>query len=157
MSGIGSCRAAIMLLLAGLGAPGLAMAETLPLTLHAHNATHHISAEIADTPRAREIGLMNRSELAPGHGMLFLYGGMQQSGNDGYWMYHTQVALDIAFIGVDGTIKRIFSMPPCQSEDQQQCPVYRPGVPYTAALEVPAGYFSAQGIVPGDSIEFPAL
>lgn len=114
---------------------------------------HHLRVEVAATPEARARGLMARDTLAPDAGMLFLYQG-PQPGNAGFWMYNTRIPLDIAFLDGDGRIVAIHNMDPCPHAEKQRCPVYRPRVAYTAALEVNGGYFSARAIHPGDRVIF---
>ncbi len=59
------------------------------------------ACEVADTPAAREVGLMHRRTLAPGSGMVFVFPFAEQQG---FWMKNTHIALDMVFIASDRTV-----------------------------------------------------
>lgn len=99
-----------------------------------------VHAEVADTPELREEGLMYRTELAPGTGMLFVY---DQEQPLSFWMRNTFVPLDIAFMSETQRIVDIQQMEP-QDEEMTESPE-----PARFALEVPQGWFAEQGIEPG--------
>lgn len=107
-----------------------------------------LQVEIADSPKERAKGLMQRQTLPEDAGMLFIYNDPQPS-KTGFWMFRTRIPLDIAFIGPEGEILAIEHMAPCTSQSPRGCPTYSPGVEYWAALEVNQGYFAARGITPG--------
>ncbi len=115
-----------------------------------------LRVEIAASEEQRAYGLMERPSLSPDAGMLFTYTG-EQSADLGFWMYRTQIPLDIAFLDREGRILVILTMEPCTSPDPRWCPTYPPGVPYHAALEVNQGYFARHGISPGDRVLLPDL
>lgn len=104
------------------------------------------TVRVAATPDARSRGLMGVTDLPPGTGMLFLFPGVADHG--GFWMKDTPIPLDIAFLR-QGEIVAVATMPPCAADP---CPVFRPGVPYDAALEVPAGWFAAEAVGPGSGL-----
>ncbi|WP_262927317.1 DUF192 domain-containing protein [Phytohalomonas tamaricis] len=135
-------------------APALAL-EHKELTVEGAARAHHLQVEIARTPRERAVGLMERESLAADAGMLFIYT-QDQPGDSGFWMYRTRIALDIAFLGANGEIRSIHTMMPCRGE-AQNCPSYRPGRPYRAALEVNAGYFEQHGIGLGDCVSLAGV
>jgi uncharacterized protein len=108
-----------------------------------------VAARVAATDRARQDGLMGVREVPAGTGMLFHWDGERRDG--GFWMKDTLVPLDIAFAGPDGEIVSILGMDPCEEEP---CPTYRPGETYVAALEVPGGWFSANGVQEGDELSW---
>jgi uncharacterized protein len=110
-----------------------------------------ITAELADTNEQRAYGLMERESLPPDHGMLFTYPD-RQDGGSGFWMYRTLIPLDIAFLDEAGQIVAIEQMRPCEATNPRLCPVYSPGVPYVAALEVNHGFFGRHGIQTGDRV-----
>ncbi len=87
--------------------------------------------ELALTPGARSLGLMNRRR-APADGMLFVFPGPTRGG---FWMKDTLVPLTIAFFNADGERVRKLSMTPCRTD---QCPIYDPGRTYRFALELRA-------------------
>lgn len=145
----------LMIVLAAtcLGIPAWAL-DRDEIVIDGDNGQHHLSVEIARAPQERAFGLMERDYLPDDAGMLFVYEREQSSGA-GFWMYRTRISLDIAFLGKDGEIRAIHSMPPCESERAVDCPSYRAGVPFHAALEVNRGYFGAQGIEVGDRLILP--
>ncbi len=105
-----------------------------------------VTAEIARTPRERELGLMFRKELADGKGMLFVFDADERLS---FWMKNTLVPLSIAYISSDGTIREILDMEP-----RSLAPVpSQYSVRY--ALEVPQGWFSRAGVRVGDRVILP--
>ena len=101
---------------------------------------YRIQAEIADTPKAREVGLMNRTSMPTNSGMLFIF---EQKAGHCFWMNNTKIPLSIAFIADDGRIVNIEEM---QAETtNNHCP--KAAVRY--ALEMNKQWFSERVIVPG--------
>ena len=105
---------------------------------------HLIHAEVADNDSARMRGLMFRRELAPNHGMLFVF---DQPGQQCMWMRNTLIALSVAFVDDDGTIVNIEEMKP--QTDQSHCALH----PVRFALEMSAQWFSGHGIGPGSKLQ----
>ena len=104
-----------------------------------------VTAEIADNQELRGQGLMNRDSLATNHGMLFVYGTSEVRS---FWMRNTRIPLDIAFIDAGGVIINILQMEP--QSDQN----YFSQGPMMYALEMEQGWFEANGVEPGDRLEF---
>lgn len=104
-----------------------------------------VTAEIADNQELRERGLMHRDSLPENHGMLFVYGTAQVRS---FWMRNTKLPLDIAFIDANGVILNILQMEPQSDENY-----YSQG-PMMYALEMNQGWFEANGVEPGDRLEF---
>jgi uncharacterized membrane protein (UPF0127 family) len=113
--------------------------------------TIRVPVEIADTDDERGYGLMDRTKLADNAGMLFVYDAMQDS-SAGFYMYRTQIPLDIAFTDSAGVIVSIKSMEPCTLVTPTHCTIYQPGARYQNALEVNRGFFARHGITPGAKI-----
>lgn len=126
----------------------------VPLVIHAGEATHRLTVEVARTPAQRSRGLMAREALAEDAGMLFLYPRRQPPWGS-FWMYRTRLPLDIAFLDATGRVAALHTMQPCDSADPGDCPSTQAGVPFRAALEVNAGYFAARGIAVGDCVTWP--
>ncbi len=105
-----------------------------------------VSVEVADTPDALTRGLMYRTELAPDHGMLFLF---DQEKNHPFWMKNTPIPLDMIFLSPGRTIVALhegaepFSIAPIDSK-----------VPSIAVLEVTRGFVAAHKIAIGDRVEY---
>ena len=104
-----------------------------------------VKAEIADTPRLRESGLMNRKCLPENYGMLFVYG---DEAFRSFWMRNTPISLDIAFLDRSGVLINILTMDPQTDEN------YASTAPAMFALEMEGGWFEAKGIQAGDKVQF---
>jgi len=103
-----------------------------------------VVAEIAETPEARERGLMHRRSLDDGEGMLFVF---EREEIRSFWMKDTYIPLDIAFIDSSLRVVDIQQMEP-ETEEFHEAPE-----PVMFALEVPQGWFEAQGVEPGAQTE----
>jgi uncharacterized membrane protein (UPF0127 family) len=125
--------------------PGIVLAQVntgLP-TIELKTGIYWIQAELADTPKAREIGLMNRTTMPTNSGMLFVF---EQKASHCFWMNNTKIPLSIAFIADDGKIVNIEEM---QAETtNNHCP--KATVRY--ALEMNKQWFSERVITPGSMI-----
>ena len=99
--------------------------------------------EVARTLSQQALGLMDRPTLDAQAGMLFVF---EEPRSAGFWMWRTLVPLDVAFIGDDGVVRRILTLEPCPGPDSDACPEHRPGVEYSSALEVNAGWFERNGL-----------
>lgn len=108
-----------------------------------------LRVEVADTPAEQEKGLMGRTELEEGKGMLFLF---QENGILTFWMKDTLIPLDIIFFDNLGQYLSFTSMTPC-TEDP--CPLYGSTNPSRVALEVPAGFVKKHGVGTGWRIALP--
>ena len=109
-------------------------------TIELKASIYRIQAELADTPKAREVGLMNRTSMPTNSGMLFVF---EQKAGHCFWMNNTKIPLSIAFIADDGKIVNIEEM---QAETtNNHCP--KAAVRY--ALEMNKQWFSERVIVPG--------
>ncbi|WP_353979951.1 DUF192 domain-containing protein [Salinicola endophyticus] len=122
------------------------------LGLSGAGGDYTLRIEVAATAEQRARGLMARDALPEDAGMLFLYRA-EQPGSSAYWMYRTRIPLDIAFLGADGTIRALRTMPPCRAEMPSRCPAYAAGVEFRAALETNAGYFAQRGLGVGDRVD----
>jgi uncharacterized protein len=125
--------------------------DTATVRIETARDTFDLRVEVAATEEQRAYGLMERDELPEDRGMIFVYEGLQDP-EAGFWMFRTRIPLDIAFMDGDGRIARIRRMVPCESPNPLLCPLYSPGAPYAAALEVNAGFFERRGVEPGDRI-----
>lgn len=104
---------------------------------------HQIQAEIADTPRSRERGLMQRTHLCADCGMLFVF---EEAAKHGFWMKNTQLPLSIAFINAQGIIINIAEMQANTTTTHQA----QGDVLY--ALEMNRGWFAKHSIKSGDAV-----
>lgn len=110
--------------------------------------TEKIKVELALTPGERQTGLMNRKELAPDRGMLFVF---EEEAPRSFWMKNTLISLSIAYLDREGNIIDIQDMAPLNTT-----PVPSAG-PAMYALEVNRGMFSRWGVSVGDRIDLSGL
>ncbi|SNX27990.1 hypothetical protein SAMN06295945_0309 [Polynucleobacter meluiroseus] len=113
-------------------------------TIELKTGIYRIQAELADTPKAREVGLMNRTTMPVNSGMLFVF---EQKAGHCFWMNNTKIPLSIAFIADDGKIVNVDEM---QSETTTN---HCPQAPIRFALEMNKRWFSERVIVPGMIIQ----
>jgi uncharacterized membrane protein (UPF0127 family) len=95
------------------------------------NQVYHI--EVASTPAQSEKGLMYRTSLPQGYGMLFPFNPPRPVS---FWMKNTKIPLDILFFANGRLLRAFQDVQPCLSVP---CPAY--GVPglIDMVLELPAG------------------
>ncbi len=130
-----------------LAAATSAFAETA--VLKTSSGDHPIEVEIADTPKSREIGLMNREELAEGAGMLFDF---HESRPVSMWMKNTLIPLDMVFIDKAGTVVRV-----ARNAKPHSLEVIPSGKPVRYVLEINGGAAATYGVKAGDRIEHPII
>ena len=128
--------------------PGTALARTPPQpplpTIRLQIGASTLQAEVADETDERTTGLMGRTELAEGTGMLFVF---DQPRRLGFWMRDTLVPLSIAYINAAGLIREIHDLQPLSDAPARS--TFRD---LSYALEVPQGWFQRNKILPGDRI-----
>lgn len=134
------------------GAQALLMNTDLPereLTIERGGMTiGRFTVEIADTPDAQRIGLMNRTELADDRGMLFIW---DTAFLAAMWMKNTLIPLDFVFVRADGTIAWIVhNVEPCPPDGA--CPGYSSPIPVSMVLEVAGGRSAELGLRIGDQL-----
>jgi len=120
-----------------------------PLVVHTQKTAQMFQVELADTPELQEHGLMDRTELANDHGMLFVFP-VEQTVS--FWMHNTLIPLDIIFIKQDNTISQIHAM----AKPMDDTPIPSGGM-IKSVLEIAGGQAAAQGLKIGDKVETPLL
>ncbi|HEX8299680.1 MAG TPA: DUF192 domain-containing protein [Rubricoccaceae bacterium] len=105
-----------------------------------------IDIEIAATDSTRERGLMERREIPPDTGMLFVFDTAEQQN---FYMASTPRSLDIQYYGPDSTLLNIAEDTVPYSFDTLPS-----SGPAQFVVEVPAGYSRRLGLVPGDRIRW---
>lgn len=125
-----------------LMAAGAAGAQAPRANLEA--GRHRIEVEVAADEQTRQLGLMYRSHLPAGQGMLFVY---PSSLRICMWMRNTLIPLSVAFLDEEGRILNIEHMTPLNEESH--CSVK----PARYALEMNQGWFAGHGVKAGDRIE----
>lgn len=103
-----------------------------------------IQVEVAANDADRQLGLMYRSSLPEGRGMVFVF---PSDARICMWMKNTLIPLSVAFIDRDGRILNIEDMTP-QSEDNH-CAAGMARY----ALEMNRGWFAKHGVAAGDMVE----
>ena len=106
--------------------------------------TNILSAQIAADESSRERGLMSRTNLSDGEGMLFVF---PRARPVTFWMKDTPSPLSVAYISSSGRILETHDMKPF---DETPVPSASSAVVY--ALEVAQVWFLRHGVLPGDSI-----
>ncbi len=124
-----------------------ALPRTETVAVETAAGVSEFAAEIADTDRLREKGLMFRRSLAPDKGMLFDFG---QPRMVAMWMKNTYIALDMVFIRADGTVAGVASNTKPHSLD-----VIGVEEPVLGVLELSAGAAARIGLKPGDKVRHP--
>ncbi|TCV92178.1 hypothetical protein EC912_108173 [Luteibacter rhizovicinus] len=131
----------------------LSMLLLVPLAAHAattpsvtlHGAT--FSTEFATDDATRELGLMNRKELAAGHSMLFVFPDDEPRS---FWMKNTLIPLDILYFGKDRKLVSMqLNVPPCKADP---CATYPSDGMARYVLELPAGTAARLGLKIGEPL-----
>ena len=137
--------AAVALLLLAIQPAGCADRGPVAV-IHTSDGPLEVSLEVVTTPPERERGLMYRSALADGRGMLFVF---DEDDDHTFWMKNTLIPLDMLFIARDGTLVGIH--PNATPLSLASISV---GHPSRYVLEVPGGYAARHGVAPGVAVEF---
>lgn len=114
------------------------------LVLVTGSGEHRIEIEVAETEQEKSLGLMFRTSLGAGKGMLFPYERPQEVT---MWMRNTFISLDMVFIRGDGVVHRIEE----RTEPMSERLIESRG-PVTGVLELEAGAAAQLGIVPGAQV-----
>ena len=99
-----------------------------------------IYTQVASTATQRATGLMFRTSMPPGEGMLFVF---DTPAEQCFWMKNTLLPLTAAFVADDGTIVNLVDMKP-QSTDS-----HCSQKPVRYMLEMNQGWFEKKGIKAG--------
>lgn len=121
----------------------MAVAQGAPAMIQLHLGIHHIEAEVAATPDARDKGLMNRPLLPDNRGMLFVF---PKEHAYCMWMHNTLIPLSVAFINTHGAIVNIADM--TAGTDDYYCA----DKPVRYALEMNYAWFRKNGVTVGTQI-----
>lgn len=149
----------VLVLLVGViggGVPVLAQAERAPqpaapalstLVIATQGGRFPFAVELADTPEARIQGLQGRRYLAADRGMLFDFDPPQPVA---MWMKDTPIALDMLFLGADGTVIGI-----ARNAQPYSHALIRIDAPVRAVLELNAGTADRIAVREGDRVCHP--
>ena len=123
------------------------LAQAQPV-IEARLAGQAFELELAAAPESRRQGLMGRTELAPGTGMLFDF---PAGTRPAIWMRNMQIALDLLFVDEQARLVHVFAqVPPCAD---LPCDIYEADRPLRFVIEVPAGTAHELGLRPGDQLD----
>jgi len=96
-------------------------------------------------------GMMYRTELAPGRGMLFVHSVAKKYP---YWMANCKIPLDIVWMNLQKEVVEISpNTPPCPSGGQD-CPRYGGNFDASWVLELGAGEAAKHKVAVGSRIQF---
>ncbi|CAN5747252.1 hypothetical protein BH09MYX1_BH09MYX1_20680 [soil metagenome] len=113
------------------------------------DASASVEVELALSDDETERGLMYRTKMADGHGMLFA---MPERKQQTFWMRNTCISLDMMFIDDDGTIVGILENVPTVNDEIRSV-----ACPSSWVLEVNGGFSRAHGVKAGQKVILPAV
>lgn len=126
------------------GAAGGAPRRVLVPTLGGGEAA--VEVEVAADAASRARGLMGRTDLPDGRGMLFIF---PEEADHVFWMKGTPLPLDMIFVAPDGRIVGVVE----GAEPLTETP-RRAGARSRYVLEVPGGWTRRAGVDTGGRIRF---
>ncbi|WP_224369297.1 DUF192 domain-containing protein [Hyalangium versicolor] len=115
----------------------------------AFGGVHRVEVEVAATGDSRQRGLMWRTEMAAGKGMLFLF---PEEEVQSFWMRNTLISLDMVFINAE---KRIVGI--VERAEPRTYTARSVGIPSQFVLEVPGGWCQSVGVTKGSTVEFEGV
>ena len=104
-----------------------------------------VDVEVCESKSARTRGLMYRTQLEAGQGMLFVW---DHEATRSFWMRNTCIPLDMLCIDAQHTIVGIIEQVPTMNEASRRIPC-----PARYVLEVPSGWTRAHRVQPGHSVQ----
>lgn len=111
----------------------------------AFKGTHVVEVEVASTAATRTRGMMWRTSLEAGKGMLFIFANEQPLS---FWMRNTLIPLDMIFIGKDLKVTGVIS-----NAEPKTLTSRGVGTPSLYVLEVPGGWAEKTGIKVGSPVK----
>jgi uncharacterized membrane protein (UPF0127 family) len=109
-----------------------------------------VSVAVADSDYERYVGLSETGSLAPGEGMLFVYG---EEAPRTFVMRNMSFPLDMVFVGADGEVVTIHRAPVPEETPDEDLRGYSGRAQFV--LEVPRGYTAEVGLDVGDRVVVP--
>lgn len=127
--------------------PSPTIGQQIEQTVQADLAGVALELEVADEPQERAVGLMGRTEIPAGTGMVFLF---DEQSTSGFYMFQVPVPLVAVFVR-DGVVVGVEQMPPCPEPEPGDCPTYGPDEPYDTVVETAPETLA--DVVEGDRLE----
>ena len=110
-----------------------------------------VHVELAKTEAERQYGLMERTSLPHGRGMLFIH---DHPGQYAYWMYHCKIGLDILWMDQGHHIVEMSAdTPPCKGL-AKTCQSYGGHETSLYVLELPVGSIKTHQLADGQVVNF---
>lgn len=135
-----------MLLFIAAGCTAQTQFKTGSLTIATKSGEFNYRVEVADTNRLKSIGLMYRSSMPEGQGMLLLNEKPQRMN---IWMKNTFIPLDIIYIDSNGHIVKIV-----ENARTESTTVMPSDGKVKAVLELNSGQVRQKNISVGDSVTY---
>jgi uncharacterized membrane protein (UPF0127 family) len=127
----------------------IAAAKTVNDFFEIRVGDHAVRMQIAVSLDEMQRGLMERRDLGPDDGMLFVYKSPQQMS---FWMRNTPTALDIGFFNVEGVLEEVYPLHPFDETTVQSR-----SKSLRFALEMNQGWYRERGVRPGARIDMVAI
>ncbi len=115
----------------------------------AFKGSHVVESEVCATATARTRGMMWRTSLDAGKGMLFVF---PQEQPLSFWMRNTLIPLDMIFIGKDLKVTGVVANAEPKTMNSRHA-----GGPAMYVLEVPGGWAEKAGIQPGLPVKIDGI
>jgi uncharacterized membrane protein (UPF0127 family) len=148
-----AAAALLALAVAGCGAEKAPEAAPPVKTVWDHFAIavggHPAQLQIAVIQAEQERGLMQRQDLGRDEGMLFVDASPTRLS---FWMHNTPEPLDLGYLTRDGVVAETYELLPFDERS-----VTSHGDQLQFALEMPRGWFAANGIRAGSGIDMRAV
>ncbi len=106
-----------------------------------------LELEVADEPAERAVGLMRRTSVPAGTGMVFLF---DEAVSTRFYMYDVPIPLKAVFLR-DGAVVSSVVMPPCEESEPRACPTYGADGPFDTVVETAPE--TLPDVQPGDRFE----
>ncbi|MBE7637398.1 DUF192 domain-containing protein [Sneathiella sp. P13V-1] len=126
-----------------------ATAENGRVVVSGENREVTVHVELAKSPEERSEGLMYRTELAEGSGMLFDF---EKPTIVYFWMKNTLIPLDMVFADTEGIVVKIH-----ENAIPHDLTTITSGTPVRWVLEVPGGFAGKKGMQVGDILTYHSL
>jgi len=123
-------------------------------TVVVHAPKADLTLEVARTDAQRERGLMNRTDIAPHTGMIFVF---ERDEFVSFWMKNTLVPLDMIFAGSDGTVRRVYANVPVLHPQPSDAQIPLEGAQAKYVIELHAGEAAKDGIADGVKIDLQGV